>query len=653
MAIRGLRPASVTQFQGKNTSQNLTDAAVGTMLSARNIMVLADNQVRRAPGYSLVNATGLGPVHAIYDFQRSVDQKQFILAHIGSSIIAMSADGSNLQVLSDNETNAPFQFVCNAFVAYGSNGVSAWRFVDNAGTLTKYKWGIAAPTTAAAISTGLGTLTLTYGRQYVYCNVAKYTDSLGIQRISIGPPSPLSAHSGPVANEVVNLTGMQVSTDPQVGYKWIFATTDSPINTSASYFFAAEIASAQTSWGDTLLDAALDQTRLAPYDNNPAPPAPILTTFQNRVVAVNGGLMQLSAHDEILLGIPEESWPISLFFNIPGGARTATAAIALNQGTTLAVCTLNYWYAYSGYDASTFTEQDRIASPGAVGPNALCMTPFGVAFLSESQRWWLWSGTGSPTEVSSDIAQSYPATYGMEDLASLPLARAHWYSFGKRHFLAGIVRTADAPDAGLNLVQLWNVSIKGSQSSGEYTGSSGFFNQIGGLYQTDKLPTDTMTASGDVKVADAPYIFTGDALGNIYRFPDTFTDNGNATPCSFSTPWMMFDVEGKKRFYWADLYVEVSAALLKDGSALAGYKILAATTESPDTTAKKPIPLELTYVPSPDGVSEGAIRGNLQQLGTNVGKYLRLWVVLPSDLDEDEVILKMVTWYAPLYVGVP
>ena len=574
MAIRNLKPEAISQFQGKNTAQNMTDATVGTMLSAKNVMVLADNQVRRAPGYTLVAALGLGIVRSIYDFQRSVDQAQYIMAHVGGAIVAMKADGTNVQILSSGENTDPFQFVCNAFACYASNGASAWRFVDVGGQLTIYKWGIASPPSAPAISLSPGTLTLTYGRQYVYCDVCKYTDSLGIQRVSIGPPSPLSAHTGPIGGQVVTLSTLAVSTDPQVGFKWIFATTDSPLNTSATYFFAAEIYNTQTSWGDTLVDAALDQTRVAPYDNNPAPPSKILTTFQNRVVAISGSQIRLSGYSEILLGVPEESWPLDLFFNIPGGDREATAAIALNEGSTLVVCTSAYWYAYSGYDATTFTEADHIASPGAVGHVALCMTPFGVAFLSESKRLWLWNGTGSPTEISSDVTQAYTGTYGMEDLSTtdLALARLHWYSFGKRHFLAVFARTSDAPDAGLNLIQMWSVSIKGSQSSGEYTGTSGFFNQIGGLYETDKIPQMSFTASGDVKVDVQPYIFMGDATGNVYRFPDTFEDNGQTGPAVFSTPWMLLGEEAKKRFYWIDMYTESTDALQAEGGPVAGFQ---------------------------------------------------------------------------------
>jgi hypothetical protein len=361
--------------------------------------------------------------------------------------------------------------------------------------------------------------------------------------------------------------------------------------------------------------------------------------------------IRLSGYEEITLGIPEEAWPLSLFFNIPAGDRLATAAVALQQGTVLAVCTSEYWYGYTGYDASTFTEQDRVASPGAVGRFAVCLTPFGICWLSESKRLWIWKGTGDPTEISSDISIHVAQTYAMPDLSTVDLstARIHWHSFGQMHFLAVFARTTDAASDGLNLIQLWSVAIKGSQSSGEYTGTSGFFTQIAGMYQSDKLPAVNFIGTGDVKVDFTPYIFTGDVNGNIYRFPDGFQNQTAPTTPKFSTPWTLCEVDGKKRFYWIDLFVEASDA----ADTLTKFKIFAATAESPDQGGGTPIQLEMQLVPSPDGTSQYAIRGNMQAAGTNVGRYVKVWIEFPGDTNDDQVLLKMIIWYAPLYVGVP
>jgi hypothetical protein len=653
MAIRNLTPAVMSAFNGKNTTQNLTDAVPGTMLSAKNIMVLADNQVRRAPGYTLVARIGPGPVVSQYDFERNVDQRQFLMTHSGDQIIASGMDGSNQQVLSTGESSAAFQFVQNSFTCYASNGINAYRFVDNAGVLTKYKWGIDAPLTAPSISLSPGTLTLAFGRQYVYCYVSKYTDSLGIERVSVGPPSPISAHSGPVSNQVVTLSSIAPSTDPQVGFIWIFETSDSPLNTSATFYFAAEIANGVTSYGDSLLDANLDQTRLAPFDNNPAPPSAILTAFQNSIVGVQGDEIRLSGTDLITLGIPEEAWPLSLFFNIPSGSRQATAAISPDQGTSLVVDTADSKFRYTGYNASTFTEQDNIASPGAIGKWAQCKTPFGTAFLSQSKRLWLWNANvqgSSPTEISGDVSQAYPGTYGMEDLsiADLSGARLLWYSYGKVHFLAVLVRTSDAPDSGMNLIQLWSIPVKGSESSGQLTGTSSFYNQIGGIYQTDKLPSVSMTSGSVVKVSNQPFIFFGDAAGNVYRFPDGYQDNGTPFLSNFSSPWSLVGEEAKKRFYWLDLFVQSPTLAAVP---LSSFHVYASTSESAEDPATW-TECTLQLVPSPNGESQSAIRANLQVSGLNVGRYIRFAITLPQD-NNDEILLKAIVWHSPMYAGAP
>lgn len=655
MAIRNLTPASVTQFIGKNTAQNLTDAQAGTLLSAKNILINKDNQIRKIPGYTLVAKTlNAGPVRSIFNFERAVDNKQFVFVHSGSEIFAMNPDGTGVQLLSSGETEEPFQFVGSDIICYGSNGVNAWRFVDNAGVLTKYIWGIAAPLTAPAIALSAGTLTLTFGRTYVVCGVSIYTDSLGIQRVHVGAPSPISAFTGPVTSQLVELEDIPVFTDPQVNFVWIFATTDSPINTSATFYFAAQITNGTTSFGDTLVDADLDQTRLAPFDNNPAPPQTMLTTSQTCVAGVQVNQMRISGGSTITLGIPEEAWPLDLFFNVPAGARTATAISTVQQGQLLVVDTLTSKFGYAGTVGTTFTEEDSIASPGSVGKFAQVTTPFGQVFLSESKRLFIWGGVAgvAPTEISDDITNSYPGTYGMEDLSAPDLSTAQllWYSYGTQHFVVVIARTTDAPDKFLNWMQIWSIPVKGSQSSGQFTGTSGFFNQIGGLYQSDKIPNNSLSAAASVRVDSVPYLFLGDPLGNVYRFPDGFADNGVPIAANFSLPWSNLGTEAEKRFYWIDLFVQCDVSQLANGGPVQNFKVWAAVAASAEDTALY-TQLELQLVPDPKNPSQYALRGNLQVDGLNVGKFIRIEVQLPDDLFDD-VVLKMTVWHAPLYQGI-
>lgn len=644
MPIRGLKQDAITEFKGKVTACNLTTGDPGTLLAAKNVMILDDSQLRRCPGYTLVTNVG-GTVKAIADFQRDVDQKQFVMVQKGAIMLWMNADGSGQFGLLSGQT-VPHEFVKNAFALYSSDGVKAWRYVDvGDGKLTPYQWGITAPVTAPAIALSAGTLTLTYGRTYVYCFVAKYTDSLGIQRVSISAPSPTSAHTGPIANEVVTLSTLQVSGDGQVNFKWIFEVTDSPINTSATYFFAAEIPNSQTTYGDALLDSALDQTRLAPYDNNPAPPAPMLAMFQNRIVAVNGNLIQLSGFSEITLGIPEESWPISLFFDLPSGKRTATAVAVLQSGTMLVVSTEDYWYAYLGYDASTFTEQDRVASPGQVGVRAGCMTNFGWAYLSKSRRIWLWSGTGSPTDISSGIAKLLYGTYTMEDLDPSQVANAvlRWYEYGSMQFLAVFCRTLNSPDANMDLIQLWTFAVNTSASSGMYGGGSGVYGQLKGISQTDKVPSSTMTTANIVESGDTPFLYMGDAAGNIYRFPDGFLDNGNPYAGIAQLAWAMPN-DGKSKFLWVDVTSDRA-------DSANSIQLYATTADAPDQQLP-PTQLAVQQLPSPVNQTGLAIRGSMNAPNLATGKYMTLYIAFPQD-NNDAVVSRVSLASKALNAGIP
>lgn len=641
--IRGLKPSTVTKFIGKKTSANLTDGENGVLLSAKNLLIDQDQQLRRAPGYTLVKTVG-GAGQNGHDFQRDVDQKQFVIVQAGGNIYAMNPDGSGQVTLSSGETGT-HHFVQNSFALYSSDGYNAWRYVDKGGDLTRYKWGIAAPATAPAISISAGTLTLTYGRTYVYCYVSKYTDSLGIQRVSVSAPSPVSAHSGPIAAEVVELSDIIASTDVQVNYIWIFAVTDSPFNTSATYYFAAEIPNGQMSWGDTLIDSALDQTRLAPFDNNPAPAAPLLKVFQNRVVAVNGSLIQLSGYSEITLGIPEESWPTDLFFNLPSGKRTATCVDVMNAGTILCVGDGDFWYTYQGYDSSTFTEQDRVASPSAAGPLALCPTPFGLAFIANNRRLYLWKPGGEPTDISSDVALHLDGTYAMDDLDSASISKAvlRWYSYGVRNFLAIFCRTSDAPDANLNLIQLWSVAVKSGASSGMYFGTSTVYEQINGIFQTDKIPSNTLTAAFTVEVGNVPYIYCLDAAGNLYRFPDGFLDNGNPYSGVGQLAWML-PYEGKSNYIGLDLTTDRN-------DSISSFQIAAAAADAPDQSVA-PVQLNVIQLPSPVNESPLAIRGQMNAPGCATGRFATAWIAFPSDSNE-AVVRKMTLWSRPTAAGMP
>ena len=638
MPIADLKPTEFNSFIGKNTNDNAVKTGSEWLLVAKNVICQGDDTIKTCPGYTLVQQlTGGGKMIREFDWQRQADKKQFLLVQHGTRLGATLTDGSVAEtVLSTTEDpTQSFDFVTNYFAAYANNGVNAYKIVDVAGVMTKYKWGIAAPGVAPTIANGAGTLTLKYGRQYCFSYVSYITDAAGTKRMHIGPPSPISSHTGPLTSVVVTVGSMAASADPQVTHKWIFSTVDTPLDTTSTFYFAAEITNATTSWGDQLADSALDTTRLAPFSNFPAPLGSIMTVYQNRAVVIDPvtGNTYLSGFEEVGLGIPMESFPPTLFFQIPSGIRKPTGVHVVDNGNTLLIGTEEAWYKFTGWNAATFTEQDRVVSPGPVGKKAIAGTPQYLTWVSRDKRLWAWNTLTSPYQVlpayplefSFNIQQKIigatgPLTYSMEDMkdSELPNVELLWFTYGKHHYVVCSCNTNDAVDANgapvtsFNWVQLWYVDYE-----------NGVIKSIG---ETDFIPDDRFSSSAIVLVGGAtPFIFFGDSLtGNIYRWPHGFRHNGASYQPVCGGAWSQCAFEGDKRFYWMDIITD------RSDFPTAGFAY-ASVAAGPDFINATPQKCDMQQLPAPQGNNANAARANLQQQGTSMGNYLRWELLLPDD----------------------
>lgn len=623
--IRNLDAQGVAQFTGKNLAVNLAAMAPGDLLAAGNVQILGDGVLRTMPGYALVQALGSGPVAKIFDFQRAVDQRQFVFVQHGGKIGVIQAAGNVAeQVLSNGESEIPYSFVKNAFNAYGSDGINAWKFCDNAGTLTKYKWGITPPATAPGITiTGSSSLTLTYGRQYVYCYVSEITDSLGIVRTSVSAPSPMSAFTGPVTNQVVDVLDIIPSTDAQVTKIWVFATYDGAYQTQSAFYFAAEIAATATSWADTLPNTALDDTRQAPFSlNNPPPACAILVEFQSRIWALTNEYIQYSGFEEILLGIPEESWPPLNYIAVPSGARQPTAGLAFDGGTNLLISTIEFFMSVTGYDATTITSQDRVLSPGCVGKKALCNTPTHMMWIGRDKRLWAWNGISSSIsdipvqamEFSYPVSIEQPGTLSMNDLTDDQLANAElkYFSYGQEHYIILFANTKTDGSSYYNWWACWQVNMQKGQ--------------ISSVIPTDKFPAHQITATANVLDGSTYSLFVGDVNGNIYQWPSGFTDAGTNIAASFSTGWLTGESgpDMVKNFKWVDLIVDDPAAFIQKAT----YSAVARM--APDMAAAL-VQLKPMAYPVLNKQGQQLVRVKLNVGGVSVGKYFRLLVTMPAD----------------------
>lgn len=629
--IDGLNVDSYADFRGgRVTESNLTEMKNEELLIANNIIILGDKMPAKRPGYTLVNSVA-GKVLSQFDFQRDYDQKQYLVVNSAGRISVLDVRGTGgVTVLSTTEdASRAYAYVPTYFALYLSNGLKAQVLLDNNGTPTLYAMGISAPLTAPSIALVAGTLTTTYGQQYGYCYVRKVTDSTGVTRIHIGPPSPLSISTGPLTNKLVNVGAFAAPPDPTWNFIWIFRTDDVPANSTSALFFLAEIAVGTTTYGDASADIALDLTRPIPYDNFPPQPAEVMAEFASRLVMCQGNLVQASGLEEILLGMPNEAFPASLFFQIPGGKSKVSCAKIYDE--TLYLSTKDFWWTLQGYDVTTFKKRDKIMQPGAVGKKAVAVTPTHLVFIGRDKKLYAWDASGPrPIEVSAKLAKQLLGTLSMEDISSADIENAelHWFSHGRYSYIIALVNTGTVPLGQFDWIQLWNAKFLGETLS---DGSTVM------LSETDFFPSDVITSAAIVEVDLKTYLFLGDVAGNIYRWPDGFQDNGkNFTP-ALGTSWSPGNVhlgpmfhplpkgEIVKRYFWADILTDRQ-------DAIASFNLAAIVADSVDMT-KKAINIPLQPLPGSAGApSLTAARASLLQTpGCTVGRWSRIYIVFPGD----------------------
>lgn len=634
---------------GKNTLCTLVETPLEACLVARDCQLGADGWIRKRPGYTFLQQALAGQVGRIFDYQRQSDDTQRVLVSGNGLLIAIDPSAVKPPVkLSSGLQQAVLDFVGMLAIAYASNGSDAVRLINNAGVEKVYNWGIAAPGVAPALAVSAGTLNLTYGRQYVYSYVSIITDSNGTPWLSVSAPSPISASSGPVVNSVVTLSDLTASADPQVTHKWIFATVDTPLNSTSAFYFAAEIANATTSWGDTLSDDALDTTRQAPWDNLPAPAAQRILEYQSRIAAVGIGgkpdLVQLSGFEEIDLGVPQESWPPDLAFQVPGGTQALTGAVVF--ANSLMLSTADYWFSLSGFDAQTFTKQDKVAQPGAVGFEAVDTTPTHLIWISRDKKFWAWDGVTTPLEMSLNTRTQLAGTLSMEDLNSATLEKAvlKYFSYGSKHLVLLLANTSGVAGPGFDWIMAWDLDAQGApQQQSEVQ-------QAGRAAQWDMFPGDYMSAAGVVDIDGARSLWLGDPEGNLYAWPSGWTDNGKLYRPVYGTPFHHLGLQSAffnqgpsalaKRLYWLDLTTDrEDAATAFDVKAVVGDGV---------SMVAPPVGLPSGPLRSGYGVDPSMLRAVHNQPGSTVGRWARWFFIFPMD-DQPAAIAQYTPSFAPLY----
>lgn len=653
--IQGLNIQIFSNFLGgRVTNRNLTEQTPEQSLIASNVVFVGDKAVAKRPGYTLVKnlvaAGGLVRALKLFDFQRDSDNAQYLLSQwqntAGTASQLVSSDVAGLlnpTVLSSTEDlNALFDFSSLDFACYASNGLRAYRLVDNAGTLTKYNWGMAAPGAAPAIvvSQGSGILNLVFSRQYMAAYVAKVTDALGDTRISVGLASAISVGTGPIANGSVAVTAPTAGADPQATHIWYFSTYDTPENTASVFQFIGEVPIGSPTFTDNLADALLDPTRLAPTLNFPVPPAEIIVQYAGRpiLLRVNGepDIVQACGGSEISLGIPAETAPPYLFFKIPGGKHQLSNAQVFNQ--TLYISTKRFWWSITGNDPTSFSENDKVAEPGAAGKQCAVATHSHLLWFSPDRKLYGWDGVNLPLDLSMLISKQLTGTMSMEDIPASQIENAvlKWYSFGRFSWVMLFVNTGAAPPGTYDWIQVWDTTFLPKVLGPSLIATVLEDGSTHIIAESDFWPSDIMTAAAIVEVADQNYIFMGDQAGNYYRWPDGFQDAGKGYFGVWGSSWSALKAyHGGSMFHPMPIANVEKLAMFADivtdrQDAYTAFKLKGLGVLSPDMTLPM-VDCPLNPFKTGNRQEPTAARANLNIPGVSVGQWYRFAVIFPDD----------------------
>lgn len=530
MAIQGMKTETLDTLRGgRATARNLSKMIPEFALVATDIAFLGDAVARKRAGYSKVGTySGGAAVHRLFDYQRQSDKVQFLVGNQGTNLVFSNNTSLGSQnILSSSESSTSFfSFATSAFGLYASNGINSYAEYNTGGSTESLYTPIQAPSTAPTITLGAGSLTLTYGRSYAFCDVSKWTDNQGNSRYHIGPPSPISANTGPITSETVTVGGLTVSTNPRVTHKWIFSTTDVAAGQAADFIFCGEVTNAVTTFGDSSTVLQLDNTRSMPIDNLPWVGAQKLVEYQGRIALLgipsDPASIYMTGLAEIQLGIPQETIPVEARFTVPGKSKQITGGAQFQQ--TLMVCTPAMWFQIQGYDINTFQKADDIIEPGACGFEAVTIVQGMLVYMGPDKKLYGWDGANPVVDLSQKLQTPLPGSLSMNDIsdAQMPNIVVRSMNFGLNHFI--MVGISTDGSAGFNWIQAWDASnlIVASGYAQYLTDGTNV-----GLAESDHFYTHRMTALEPVFVGNTKYMFMGDANGNVYQYPSGTTDAGS------------------------------------------------------------------------------------------------------------------------------
>lgn len=416
--------------------------------------------------------------------------------------------------------------------------------VINVNNVKVTAYGLIGPTVAVGAA---GSVTLVSGRTYFVVfqnsNSGHYSDLSGA-----------SASTGPVTGKQINLTGIPVSTDPQVTNAILLATSDGGDQTLL--YFVASLTNGTTTYTDNMADTQLVlQNVFLETDafgnvvgvaNNTPPPNNLLfpLAHRGRIYGANGAQLFFSKAESELLtstgllaGKFEEAWPGLNYFTVTTGADVITGL--LSDGQVLYIGTTKQVIRLFGDGPNNYTVPEALFTDVGV----LNQDVWRMVFLAGNPLGCLWITPdyrviGSDFNTYQDVGR--PIQDVLNSINSAAAAQTSWATFMAQgtyalYVLAVPTGANTQPDTLLvfDLAQrMWYIWKLADVA-------------VGGVF--------------DITQAGVPTTFFQAPSGAIYKFDPTQTQDrvGNtpvAIPVTARTTWLSI-VDPSARLYLNELEV--------------------------------------------------------------------------------------------------
>ena len=247
----------------------------------------------------------------------------------------------------------------------------------------------------------------------------------------ISSPSPASALIKPDGTHSVQVT-LTASTDPQVNQIHVYRTTDGG---AGSYFEipTSPYANSSANITDNAADTALNISSIAPTATFNDPPTPFQgpVYFSGRIWGFAGNKVYFSGLEEIIQGVPEESFPSGLAGNFWAFDEPVQGLAVAGTGDnqTLAVFCGGRIYGITGNTLDTFRRFSISQRRGC--RNRTCIATLGgmVAWYDSANQIWASDGNTLKelsTDIRSDFVGLSPTNCSMTFHVS---GRYHWLLF--------------------------------------------------------------------------------------------------------------------------------------------------------------------------------------------------------------------------------